>query len=93
MDWSSEFHVYRERGLCSAGPARSACGGHAPTSLFSAHSRSAAVASDPSLRPSAYECGTCSTEAWIEYLRSLESLTQNETEIFQLNYVPRQYEQ
>jgi hypothetical protein len=90
MDWSDECHAYRECGLRSAGPARSACGGHAPTSLFSAHSRSAAVPSDPSLRPSAYERRTCSGEAWIEYLSSLESLTQNETEIFQLNYVPRQ---
>ena len=90
MDWSDERHAYRECGLRSAGPARSACGGHAPTSLFSAHSRSAAVPSDPSLRRSAYERRTCSGEAWIEYLSSLESLTQNETEIFQLNYVPRQ---
>ena len=90
MQWSDKSNEYRECGLRSAGPARSACGGHAPTSLLSAHSRSAAVPSDPSLHPSAYERRTCSGQAWIEYLSSLESLTQNETEIFQLNYVLRQ---
>lgn len=67
MGWTDKYHAYRECGLRSAGLARSACGGHAPTSLFSAHSRSAAVPSDPSLRPSAYE-RTCCAEAWIEYL-------------------------
>jgi hypothetical protein len=90
MWWSDKSNEYRECSLRSAGPARSACGGRAPTSLLNAHSRSAAVPSDPSLRPSAYECRTCCSEACIEYLSSLESLTQNETEIFQLNYVPRQ---
>jgi len=89
MEWADKFYEYGKRDLHSTGPARSACGGHAPTSLCRAHSRPAAVPSDPSLHPSAYERRTCSGKARIEYLSSLESLTQNETEIFQLNYVPR----
>ena len=76
-------------GSPSTGPARSACGGPAPTSSRRAHSRPAAGPSDPSLRPLADERPWAHTAVPITDYKRLESLTQTEAEKFQLNCVPR----
>jgi hypothetical protein len=83
MGTRSSLLIDSKRGLGSTGPARSGCGGQAPTSLRGAHSRTAADPSDPSLEPLAAREVTES--------KHRESLTQTKAEKFQLNCVPRQH--
>ena len=66
---------YRRPTLHLAGPARSACGGQAPTSSGRAHSRSPAGPSDPALRPFAADRKRHSVQAVLACLRDQESLT------------------
>ena len=76
-------------GSRSTGPARSACGGQAPTSARGAHSRTAADPSDPSLGPFAKGHPEPLTAMQVTEHKRLESPTQTKAEKFQLNCVPR----
>jgi hypothetical protein len=90
MNERATWDEYRGCSLHPAGPARSACGGQAPTSPGMAHSRSPAGPSDPAaLRPFAADQNRHCVQAVMTCLRDQESLTQNSQNIFQLNSVPR----
>ena len=76
-------------GSRSTGPARSACGGQAPTSARRAHSATAADPSDPPLGPLANGRPEPLTAIRVTEHKRPESLTQTKPEKFQLNCVPR----
>jgi hypothetical protein len=90
MGMSNPLRIESKPAFRSTGPARSACGGQAPTSDRRAHSRTAADPSDPSLEPLANGRSEPLAARSTDEYKYLESLTQTDAEKFQLNCVPGQ---